>query len=72
MMRLKRISKITLRKAYLSHEIGHRKPEAEAWSVILKEQGLEAWDVLFIDDSPQHIEAAKTMGNADNSPNCHR
>jgi len=50
------------KKAYLSHEIGHRKPEAEAWSVILKEQGLEACDVLFIDDSPQHIEAAKTMG----------
>tara|TARA_B110000046_G_scaffold185510_1_gene227432 strand:+ start:144 stop:779 length:636 start_codon:yes stop_codon:yes gene_type:complete len=50
------------KKAYLSHEIGHRKPEPEAWSVILNEQGLESNDVLFIDDSPQHIEAAGLLG----------
>lgn len=49
-------------KVYLSHEIGHRKPEPKAWQVILNEQGLAANETLFIDDSPQHIQAAQTLG----------
>lgn len=49
-------------KLYLSHEIHARKPDAEAFEIILKENNLLPNRVLFIDDSPQHIEAAKKLG----------
>jgi HAD superfamily hydrolase (TIGR01509 family) len=49
-------------KAYLSHEMSCRKPEPEAWKIILEEQGLKARTTLFIDDSPQHIAAARNLG----------
>ena len=49
-------------KMYLSHEIGVRKPNIEAFQFILKQQKLNPNEVLFIDDSPQHIEGAKKLG----------
>jgi len=49
-------------KLYLSHEINARKPDAEAFEIILKENDLSVDRVLFIDDSPQHIEAAQKLG----------
>ncbi len=49
-------------KAYLSNEIGMRKPDAEAFEIILQENDLEAKHVLFVDDSPQHVEGAKKLG----------
>ena len=49
-------------KMYLSHEIGFRKPNKEAFQIILDENKLKANEVFFIDDSPQHIESAKTIG----------
>jgi putative hydrolase of the HAD superfamily len=49
-------------KVYLSHRIGMRKPNAEAFEVILNENNLKPQDTLFIDDSPQHIEAAQALG----------
>lgn len=50
------------KKVYLSHEIGKRKPENRAWQQILDENNLtNPKKVLFIDDSPQHIEAAKKL-----------
>ena len=49
-------------KMYLSHEIGVRKPNIEAFQFILKQQKLNPNEVLFIDDSPQHIESAKKLG----------
>lgn len=49
-------------KLYLSHEINARKPDAEAFEIILKENNLKAERVLFIDDSPQHIAAAQKLG----------
>ena len=48
-------------KLYLSHEIGLRKPNPEAFGLILKEQNLEPQDTLFVDDSPQHIDAARKL-----------
>jgi len=53
-------------KIYLSHEIGYRKPNKVAFQIILKENGLQTREVYFIDDSPQHIKAAKNLGI-----NCH-
>jgi FMN phosphatase YigB (HAD superfamily) len=49
-------------KVYLSHRIAMRKPDAVVFQHILDENGLQAQHTLFIDDSPQHIEAAKTLG----------
>lgn len=48
-------------KIYYSHEIGHRKPNKEAFQIILNENNLIANEVLFIDDSYQHIKAAKSL-----------
>ena len=39
-----------------------RKPNAEAFRLILDENNLKTKEVLFIDDSPQHIEGAKKLG----------
>jgi len=50
------------KKVYYSHEIGFRKPNKEAFQLILDENNLNADKVLFIDDSPQHIEGAKNLG----------
>ncbi len=49
-------------KMYLSHQIGFRKPGKEAFQIILEENKLKPNEVFFIDDSPQHIEAAKKLG----------
>ena len=49
-------------KMYLSHEIRFRKPDKEAFQIILEENKLKPNEVFFIDDSPQHIEAAKSLG----------
>jgi glucose-1-phosphatase len=49
-------------KVYYSHRIGMRKPDREIFEHVLHENGLQAKDTLFIDDSPQHITAAKELG----------
>lgn len=49
-------------KVYMSHRIGMRKPMPEVFARVLEENGLEAAHTLFIDDSPQHIAAAKLAG----------
>lgn len=47
---------------YLSHEIGKRKPHPETFEWVCQQMGFEPADVLFIDDSPQHIEGATQAG----------
>jgi len=49
-------------KIYYSHEIGFRKPNAEAYEYVLKENNLSPSETLFIDDSIQNIETANTLG----------
>ena len=49
-------------KVYYSHEIGLRKPNPEAFNIIIKENNLNVSEVLFIDDSIQHIQSAKRLG----------
>ena len=49
-------------KVYFSHEIKKRKPDVDAFKLILEENNLAAKNVIFIDDSIQHINAAKTIG----------
>ncbi|MBM3917214.1 MAG: HAD family phosphatase [Sphingomonadales bacterium] len=47
---------------FLSHQIGKRKPTPETFSWVCEQIGFEPKDVLFIDDSPQHINGAKAAG----------
>ncbi|MBT7895634.1 MAG: HAD family phosphatase [Flavobacteriales bacterium] len=50
------------KKVYYSHEIGLRKPNPEIFKLIIKENNLKIQNILFIDDSIQHIESAKKIG----------
>lgn len=47
---------------YLSHQIGHRKPNTEAFKHVLKQSGITPEHTIFIDDSQQHVSGAKRMG----------
>jgi len=49
-------------KVYFSHKIGFRKPDQKAFQLILDKNKLTNSNILFIDDSPQHIEGAKKLG----------
>jgi len=49
-------------KVYFSYEIKKRKPDVDTFKFILKENNLSAKNVVFIDDSIQHINAAKIIG----------
>ena len=49
-------------RTYLSHRVGLRKPGKEIFLQILEENELKPEHTLFIDDSPQHIETAKSLG----------
>lgn len=47
---------------YLSHQMGMRKPNAEIFQFVCDQEGLTPEKTLFIDDSIQHIEGAKSIG----------
>lgn len=47
---------------YLSHKIGMRKPDQAPFLHILNKHDLKPDNVLFIDDSPQHVATAKSLG----------
>lgn len=47
---------------YLSHEIHFRKPDAEIFEFVLKENNLTPQETLFIDDTLEHTLTAKEIG----------
>jgi HAD superfamily hydrolase (TIGR01509 family) len=47
---------------YYSCRIGMRKPDAEIFEFVLRENKLQAEETIFIDDSIQHVEGAKLCG----------
>lgn len=49
-------------KAYYSHMMGMRKPDAEIFQYVLEQENLNPAETLFIDDSPQHIATAQKLG----------
>ncbi len=49
-------------KVYFSYELGMRKPDADIFQLVQKENNLKENETLFIDDSIQHIESAKKLG----------
>ena len=48
--------------AYLSNEMGMRKPNMEIFEYVIRENGLSPKHTLFIDDSEQHINGANQVG----------
>ena len=59
-------------KAYYSHKMGKRKPDAEIFEQVLDENHLLPEQTLFLDDYPVNIEGAKSLGIRTvhvNSPN---
>jgi glucose-1-phosphatase len=49
-------------RVFVSHEIGHRKPDAAAFEHVLREIGVAAGEVLLFDDLVANIEAARALG----------
>lgn len=49
-------------KEYYSFALHMRKPDAEIYELILNQNGLNAEETLFIDDTEQHIIGAKAVG----------
>ncbi|MFZ4800352.1 MAG: HAD family hydrolase [Bacteroidia bacterium] len=49
-------------KIYYSHQIGLRKPNEEAWQLILDENKIQASETIFIDDTSMHFKAANSIG----------
>ena len=49
-------------KAYYSHLMGMRKPNADIFEYVLNKNNLNPATTLFIDDSPQHLRTAAALG----------
>jgi len=49
-------------EVYYSHKVGMRKPDAEIFEMVLEKNGLNPANTLFIDDTLEHIEAARKVG----------
>jgi putative hydrolase of the HAD superfamily len=51
-----------LDRLFFSYEMGTRKPEPAIFQMALDALGWKADETLFIDDSPQHLQGAQTLG----------
>ena len=49
-------------KYYVSHRVKMRKPDAEIFEFVVRENNLKKEETIFIDDSIQHIEGARKAG----------
>lgn len=49
-------------QTYYSHLVGERKPDPSIFRLVAHAHSLSPGKTLFIDDSPQHVEAAKALG----------
>lgn len=47
---------------FLSFEIGHCKPDAASFAAVLDRTGCQASEVLFFDDNPLNVAAARRLG----------
>ena len=47
---------------YYSNEIGLRKPDKEVFEFVIANNNIKTENTLFIDDSPQHLIGAKSIG----------
>lgn len=46
----------------ISADVGHSKPKPEIYHILLDKIGLNANECLFIDDRPENLATAKTIG----------
>lgn len=53
---------IFFHKAYYSHIMGKRKPNAEGFLQILNENNLHPAETLFLDDTQMHLDGAAQLG----------
>ena len=51
-----------LDRVFYSQEVGLRKPGEAIFAHVLREMNWRAEDVLFIEDSPQHVATARRLG----------
>ncbi len=58
----KNILEEVFEKVYFSHHLHMRKPDAEIFLHVSKENNLLPEETLFVDDSPQHIKGATKVG----------
>jgi putative hydrolase of the HAD superfamily len=49
-------------REYYSFVIGHAKPDEAYFSHIVNDLGIQPAEAVFIDDKPENVEAAKSMG----------
>lgn len=49
-------------QVYFSHELNERKPDAGIYTKVIESLGVEAGEILFLDDSEANIAAAKAVG----------
>ncbi|MGD1937929.1 MAG: HAD family hydrolase [Cyanophyceae cyanobacterium] len=49
-------------KAYFSHEMGDRKPNASIFQRVIDEQQLDPERTLFLEDTPKNIAGARSLG----------
>lgn len=47
---------------YLSHQMGMRKPDAEIYANVLRQEGFDAASTLFFDDNEDNVEGARQLG----------
>ncbi|WP_227370662.1 HAD family hydrolase [Halomonas sp. M20] len=47
---------------FVSHEIGQRKPEPEAYHVVIESMKQSVGEFIFFDDNPECVEAAQMLG----------
>lgn len=50
------------KKCYYSHLINHRKPEKQCFEFVLRDAQILASETIFIDDTLDNIDAAKSLG----------
>lgn len=49
-------------RAYYSHEVGYRKPDTAFYKHVLEQENLKPEETFFVDDLPENVEAAKSIG----------
>ena len=49
-------------KIYISNELGLRKPDAECFAHVCNDIGLPPQEVLFLDDTKEHVLGAHKVG----------
>jgi HAD superfamily hydrolase (TIGR01509 family) len=51
-------------RCFASHEIGHMKPDREAFDHVVRELGVVPGRILFLDDNPECVDGARAAGLA--------